>query len=87
MPEKQFSKSSIDRLGDRLRRGDVSEPDLRLLEDYRRSHTQEHSQRNKANIETLQNALEAKKQDIIDFLKEVNEWVLRTERKKNDLSD
>ena len=39
MPEDQLSKSQIDRLGDRLRKGDVSESDLRLLEDYRRSFT------------------------------------------------
>lgn len=40
MPEDQLSKSQIDRLGDRLRKGDVSESDLRLLEDYRRSFTE-----------------------------------------------
>jgi putative GTP pyrophosphokinase len=32
-----FSKSRIDRLGDRLRRGPPSEADLRLLDEYRRS--------------------------------------------------
>lgn len=37
MAGEQFSKSQIDRLGDRLRKGDVSESDLRFLEDYRRS--------------------------------------------------
>src|SRR5580765_6378681 len=31
------SKTQIDRLGDRLRKGNISEPDLRLLDEYRRS--------------------------------------------------
>jgi GTP pyrophosphokinase len=31
-----LSKTQIDRLGDRLRRGDMSEADLRMLDDYRR---------------------------------------------------
>ena len=31
------SKSQIDRLGNRLRKGDIEEADLRLLDDYRRS--------------------------------------------------
>ena len=31
------SKTQIDRLGDRLRRGEISETDLRLLDEYRRS--------------------------------------------------
>jgi hypothetical protein len=34
-----LSKSQINRLGDRLRTGDVSESDLRLLDTYRRSFT------------------------------------------------
>ena len=34
----EISKTQIDRLGDRLRKGDVSEDDLRLLNDYRRSY-------------------------------------------------
>src|SRR6185295_11287916 len=33
----EFTKSKIDRLGDRLRKGDISEADLRLLDAYRRS--------------------------------------------------
>lgn len=32
-----FTKSQIDRLGDRLRKRDISEADLRLLDNYRRS--------------------------------------------------
>jgi len=32
-----FSKSQIDRLGDRLRKGSLNEADLRLLDEYRRS--------------------------------------------------
>ena len=32
-----FSKTSIDRLGDRLRQGRVTDADLRLLDEYRRS--------------------------------------------------
>jgi putative GTP pyrophosphokinase len=32
-----FSKTQIDRLGDRLRKGETSEADLRLLDEYRRS--------------------------------------------------
>jgi putative GTP pyrophosphokinase len=34
---KPFSKTQIDRLGDRLKKGDVSEADLRLLDEYSRS--------------------------------------------------
>lgn len=33
----ELTKSRIDRLGDRLRKGDISEDDLRLLDRYRRS--------------------------------------------------
>jgi putative GTP pyrophosphokinase len=33
----RLSKTQIDRLGDRLRKGDITEADLRLLDDYRRS--------------------------------------------------
>lgn len=33
----ELSKNQIDRLGDRLRKGDISEADLRLLDSYRRS--------------------------------------------------
>src|SRR2546423_10604304 len=33
----RFTKSQIDRLGDRLRKGNTSEEDLRLLDSYRRS--------------------------------------------------
>src|SRR6266849_8795262 len=32
-----ISKTQIDKLGDRLRKGDTSEADLRLLDEYRRS--------------------------------------------------
>src|SRR3990172_1801415 len=32
-----FSKTQIDRLGDRLREGSPTDSDLRLLDDYRRS--------------------------------------------------
>jgi putative GTP pyrophosphokinase len=37
---KPFSKTQIDRLGDRLKKGDISEADLRLLDEYRRSFAQ-----------------------------------------------
>lgn len=33
----EISKTQIDRLGDRLREGDITEADLRLLDEYRRS--------------------------------------------------
>jgi putative GTP pyrophosphokinase len=33
----ELSKTQVDRLGDRLRKGDISEADLRLLDQYRRS--------------------------------------------------
>jgi ppGpp synthetase/RelA/SpoT-type nucleotidyltranferase len=36
-PPSELSKNQIDRLGDRLREGDISEDDLRLLDSYRRS--------------------------------------------------
>lgn len=35
--ETRISKTKIDRLGDRLRKGNISEDDLRLLDEYRRS--------------------------------------------------
>ena len=35
----EISKTQIDRLGDRLRSRDISDDDLRLLDDYRRSFT------------------------------------------------
>ena len=36
-PSDELSKTQVDRLGDRLRKGDISEADLRLLDSYRRS--------------------------------------------------
>jgi hypothetical protein len=33
----EISKTQIDRLGDRLRTGEITEADLRLLDEYRRS--------------------------------------------------
>src|SRR5256885_3801831 len=36
---REMSKTQIDRLGDRLRKGNISEADLRLLDQYRRSFT------------------------------------------------
>jgi len=33
----ELSKNQIDRLGGRLRKGDINETDLRLLDSYRRS--------------------------------------------------
>src|SRR6266496_741679 len=39
LPTSNLSKNQIDRLGDRLRKGDISEEDLRLLDSYRRSFT------------------------------------------------
>jgi putative GTP pyrophosphokinase len=35
----ELSKTQIDRLGDRLRKGNISDDDLRLLDQYRRSYT------------------------------------------------
>src|SRR5438309_125755 len=37
LPSSDLSKSQIDRLGDRLRKGDISQEDQRLLDSYRRS--------------------------------------------------
>lgn len=37
LPTSSLSKNQIDRLGDRLRKGEISEDDLRLLDSYRRS--------------------------------------------------
>lgn len=39
LPSSDLTKSQTDRLGDRLRKGDVPEDDLRLLDSYRRSFT------------------------------------------------
>jgi ppGpp synthetase/RelA/SpoT-type nucleotidyltranferase len=36
---KEISKTQIDRLGDRIKRGRITEKDLRLLDRYRRSFT------------------------------------------------
>ena len=38
-----LSKTQLDRLGDRLRKGSPSEADLRLLEEYRRSFSDAHN--------------------------------------------
>jgi putative GTP pyrophosphokinase len=35
----ELSKTQIDRLGDRLKKGNISDDDLRLLDQYRRSYT------------------------------------------------
>jgi putative GTP pyrophosphokinase len=35
--EREISKTQIDRLGDRLRKGNITDSDLRLLDEYRRS--------------------------------------------------
>jgi len=40
IPPSELSKNQIDRLGDRLRKGDISDDDLRLLDSYRRSFTE-----------------------------------------------
>jgi putative GTP pyrophosphokinase len=37
LPSSDLTKSQVDRLGDRLRKGDISEDDLRVLDSYRRS--------------------------------------------------
>lgn len=39
LPPSELSKNQIDRLGDRLRKGDIGEDDLRLLDGYRLSFT------------------------------------------------
>lgn len=36
----EISKTQIDRLGDRLRKGNITDEDLRLLDEYRRSFTE-----------------------------------------------
>ena len=36
----EFSKSQIDRLGDRLKKGNIEEADLRMLDQYRRSYVE-----------------------------------------------
>jgi hypothetical protein len=38
--EKGISKTRVDRLGDRLRKGEITDSDLRLLDEYRRSFTE-----------------------------------------------
>jgi GTP pyrophosphokinase len=39
-PPSELTKNQVDRLGDRLRKGDISDDDLRLLDSYRRSFTE-----------------------------------------------
>jgi putative GTP pyrophosphokinase len=36
----QLTKTQVDRLGDRLRKGNITEADLRLLDQYRRSFSE-----------------------------------------------
>ncbi len=38
----EVSKTQVDRLGDRLKKGNITEADLRLLDSYRRSFTEAH---------------------------------------------
>ena len=40
MAANEFSKTQIDRLGDRLKKGDITDDDLRLLDTYRRSFSE-----------------------------------------------
>lgn len=40
LPRSELSKNQIDRLGNRLRKGDIGDVDLRLLDSYRRSFTE-----------------------------------------------
>lgn len=40
LPSSEWTKSQVDRLGDRLRKGDISEDDLGLLDSYRRSFSE-----------------------------------------------
>lgn len=40
LPSHELTKTQIDRLGNRLRRGDPTQSDLRLLNDYRRSFSE-----------------------------------------------
>jgi putative GTP pyrophosphokinase len=40
LPRSELSKNQIDRLGNRLRKGDIRDVDLRLLDSYRRSFTE-----------------------------------------------
>src|SRR6266481_6740475 len=37
LPPSELSKNQVDRLGDRLRKGNIGDDDLRLLDSYRRS--------------------------------------------------
>jgi putative GTP pyrophosphokinase len=36
----EISKTQVDKLGDRLKKGEITEADLRLLDDYRRSFSE-----------------------------------------------
>lgn len=40
LPSSDLTKSQVDRLGERLRKGDITDDDLRLLDSYRRSYTE-----------------------------------------------
>jgi putative GTP pyrophosphokinase len=42
LPSSSLTKNQVDRLGGRLRRGDISDDDLRLLDTYRRSFSETH---------------------------------------------
>ena len=44
LPSSNLSKSQMDRLGDRLRKGDISDGDLRLLDSYRRSFSKSYEE-------------------------------------------
>jgi hypothetical protein len=38
--EREISKTQVDRLGDQLRKGNITDSDLRLLDEYRRSFSE-----------------------------------------------
>jgi putative GTP pyrophosphokinase len=49
----ELTKTQVDRLGDRLRKGNITEADLRLLDQYRRSFSEEYE----AVVEAIRNEL------------------------------
>lgn len=53
LPSNELTKSQTDRLGDRLRKGDITEADLRLLNTYRRSFVEPYN----AVVREIQNKL------------------------------
>ena len=80
----KLSKTQIDRLGDRLRTGDISEADLRLLDSYRRSFTDAYEAQDKLpddvkeQIINVKEIRKAARKDIVEALFQILDRIDQT---------